>query len=90
MLTGEHRPVGRRVQPKNAWDPERGQLGALELATRYEAIQALGQEAFRVDQLSLGLTSHPLVSVRLPLVWSRAWMGPRTEDRVMLRVAVDR
>ena len=90
MLTGEHRPVGRRIQPKKSWDPARGQLGALELATRYEALQGLGQEQFRVDQLSLGLTSHPLVSVRLPLVWSRAWMGPRTEDRVMLRVAVDR
>ena len=90
MLTGEKRPVDARVVPYHPWDPERGHIGAVEVAARVEHLQARGDARIDVEQVSAGLTAHPLSSVRLPLVYSRAWTRFRTEDRVMLRVSVDR
>ena len=90
MLTGEKRPVDARVQPRRPWDPESGHLGALELGTRFETVYATGEGRARIEQLSVGLTAHPLRTLRLPLVWTRAWMGQRSEDRLMLRITADR
>ncbi|MFT4623324.1 MAG: hypothetical protein ACI8PZ_001980 [Myxococcota bacterium] len=90
MLTGEKRPVDARMIPGKPWDPEQGHVGALELGARIERVATSGEVNLVVDQLSTGLTAHPLSSVRVPLVWSHAWSESRQEDRVMLQIAVDR